>query len=220
MPVSTRYIQLKDEIARIANDCGRDPASITLVAVSKGHPWEQVQPAYAAGCRDFGENRLPEASEKMTHAPTDVRWHFIGTLQKNKVRKAVGSFALIHAVDTLEVAEKISLCSEELGLVTKVLLQANTSGEATKHGRTAGEWKRDFERVMALRGIQVEGLMTMAPLVEDQDRIRHCFASLRELRDEMGLQHLSMGMSHDYTIAIQEGATLLRIGTAIFGDNS
>ena len=122
MPVSTRYIQLKDEIASIANDCGRDPASITLVAVSKGHPWEQVQPAYAAGCRDFGENRLPEASEKMTHAPTDVRWHFIGTLQKNKVRKAVGSFALIHAVDTLEVAEKISLCSEEFGISDKSVI--------------------------------------------------------------------------------------------------
>ena len=204
------------EIARIARECGRDPTGITLVAVSKGYPWEQVEQAYRLGCRDFGENRLLEAFEKKAQAPSDVCWHFIGNLQKNKVRKAVGAFVLIHSVDSLELAEKISECSEEQGIATKILLQVNTSGEQTKHGQTPEEWRRDLERVMSLRGVNIEGLMTMAPFVEDEGVIRKCFSDLHVLKQEFGLHHLSMGMSHDYPIAIQEGATLLRLGTVLW----
>lgn len=218
------YLRILENIAEIAQRSGRDPSAITLVAVSKGYSWTQVQTAYSEGCRDFGESRLQEAFAKKVEAPTDIRWHLIGSLQKNKVRKVVGAFSLIHSVDTLEIAEKISECSHEAQLVTPILLQVNTSGEATKHGLTQKEWKRSLESILALPAIRIEGLMTMAPLVEDKKIIRACFADLRRMRDLLApqfvprhpFQHLSMGMSHDYPIAIEEGATLLRIGTALW----
>ncbi|MBA3958663.1 MAG: YggS family pyridoxal phosphate-dependent enzyme [Parachlamydiaceae bacterium] len=198
------------------------PSHIQLVAVSKGHPIESILSVYQTGCRDFGENRIQEALEKQTKMPSDIRWHMIGTLQLNKVRKAIGKFTLIHSVDTPELAQKISSCSLEQNLKTAILLQVNTSGELSKHGLSVEQWRKAFASVLALPGVHIEGLMTIAPLVEDKETIRRCFASLREFRDELEKQYkislpkLSMGMSHDYQIAIQEGATLLRIGSAIF----
>lgn len=218
------YRPLLAKIAEVAQACGRDPLAITLIAVSKGYPWEHVQPAYASGCRDFGESRLQEALPKISSAPLDIRWHLIGTLQKNKVRKAIGMFALIHSVDTPELAAKIDECSQEAGVVTPILLQVNTSGEATKHGLSEEQWQPHIETLLALPAVRIEGLMTMAPDVEDESVIRRCFGRLRQMRDHLSstfdcpFPHLSMGMSHDYRIAIEEGATLLRVGSALFGE--
>lgn len=226
MSKADSYIKIKQHIHSIAKGCGRDPKEITLITVSKTHPWEDIKVVYTAGCRDFGENRLQEALEKISDAPKDIHWHLIGTLQKNKVRKAIGEFSLIHSVDSLELAEKISECSQEADVVTSVLLQVNSSGEYTKHGLSCEEWRREFERVLSLPGIAVKGLMTIGPLSRDMALIRQSFRSLRELKEELQqvaegeatLEHLSMGMSNDYPIAIEEGATLLRIGSAILGE--
>lgn len=223
MSVYQKYCQIKENISHAAKQSGRDPDEITLIAVSKGYSWEAVQPAYEAGCRDFGESRIQEAMTKMDQAPNDIRWHFIGTLQKNKVRKVIESFSLIHSVDSVELAQKIAACSQELGIVTRVLLEVNTSGESSKHGLSPDDWKTDFLKINQLEDVSIEGLMTMAPYVEDVAIIKQCFGRLDELRKELqkmkggsSLRHLSMGMSHDYLLAIETGATLLRVGTALF----
>lgn len=189
-----------------------------MIAVSKTYSVDAVREVYGAGCRDFGESRVQEALPKIELGASDLRWHLIGTLQANKVRKVVGKFCLIHAVDSLELARKISSCSQEMGIESQVLLQVNTSGETSKRGLSAGQWEPHLNEVMALPNLQVEGLMTMAPLTEDEQVVRECFRRLRQFRDQLRLRHLSMGMSHDYPIAIEEGATLLRIGTVIFGE--
>lgn len=222
--ISENYAHILTDIAATAARYGRDPADITLVAVSKTHSAQEISSVYNAGCRKFGESRVQEALEKMPLLPKEVQWHLIGTLQSNKVRKAIGKFSLIHSVDNFELAQKISEASTSAGCVTPILLQVNTSGELSKHGLKLEEWKRHFEKVLNLSGVQVEGLMTIAPYVEDEQIVRNCFARLRHLRDELAvdfgishLRHLSMGMSHDYHIAIAEGSTILRIGSAIFG---
>lgn len=225
MTVAEKYLSLVSEIRKAAKNCGRHPEEVSLVSVTKGYPIEHVLPAYDEGARIFGENRIQEALTKMDAAPSDIAWHLIGTLQKNKVKKAVGKFALIHSVDSLELAEKISQVSDEQGETTAILLQANTSGETSKQGLDRAEWKRAFDKVLGLPALDVQGLMTMAPYTEDKSVIHRCFEDLRKLRDDLQLaagdhcllKHLSMGMSHDYPIAIAEGATLVRIGTAIFG---
>jgi len=216
MTVGERYRELFDEIVTVAVNCGRDPNEIKLVAVTKGYPLEHVLPAYDAGAKIFGENRVQEALLKIDQAPKEIDWHLIGSLQKNKVRKAVGRFSLIHSVDCVDLARKISEVSIELGIVTAILLQVNTSGEETKHGLTPLEFTEAWPSLLPLKGIDIQGLMTMAPFVEDPQIIRECFQELRLLRDKHGLKHLSMGMSHDWRLAIEEGATLLRVGSAIF----
>lgn len=224
--ISKAFKQLKINIARISEACGRNPEEIQLVAVSKTYPAELILEAYEAGCRDFGENRIQEVLQKIPLLPSDIRWHFIGTLQANKVNKGVGAFHLIHSVDSLELAYKISAVSQKREIVTPILLEVNTSGEENKHGLSKEVWLRCLKEIDQLPNIYLKGLMTMAPLTDDQDRIRDCFRSLRQLREAFKIQlknpaqfkELSMGMSHDYEIAIQEGATLLRIGTALFGE--
>lgn len=222
--VVDNYIKLVAEVKSLASSCGRDSREIKIIAVSKKHQWEEVRGAYEVGCRDFGENRVQEAEGKRVQAPTDVDWHLIGTVQRNKVRKILHHYHLIHSVDSIELADKISTCSVEEGLITPILLQVNTSGELTKHGLTASEWYAHFNHVTALPGIDVQGFMTMAPMSDEEGVIRACFRSLRMFKDRwnerLGIEksnHLSMGMSHDYRIAIEEGATLLRIGTLLFG---
>lgn len=224
MSVVDHYHRLKEEIAQTALTCGRNPEDIQLVAISKGQPWENIAPIYGEGCRNFGENRIQEALPKIEISPQDCRWHFVGTLQKNKVKKVIGHFVMIHSVDSLELAQKISEVSRQQNGKTAILLQANTSGEASKHGMTPEACFRDFGMILSLPGIDVQGMMTMAPLVEDEGMIHYTFESLRILRDRIvaeyqpsnGLPHLSMGMSHDFRQAIQEGATILRIGTKIW----
>lgn len=216
------YLEVKKNVVELAAKAGRNPDDITIVTVTKTHPLDELLPAYEAGSRDFGESRIQEALPKMESAPSDIRWHLIGSLQKNKVNKAVGRFVLIHSVDSPELAYKISEVSQKENLITPILLQVNTSHEATKHGLSPEEWRKYFERISTLPGIDLQGLMTMAPLTEDTRKIRQTFAALRLFKNELTeranrpIKHLSMGMSHDYPIAIEEGATLLRIGTSIF----
>ena len=225
MTIAERYSALMENIQDAARKNGRDPNEIALVAVSKGVPLDQVLALSQLGGRDFGENRIGEALEKKHRASAGLRWHFIGSLQKNKVRKAVGEFVLIHSVDSLELAKKISDVSSERQMETALLLQANTSGEPSKHGLPPEQWIEVFEQVLDMPNLSICGLMTMAPLTDDQAVVRKCFSMLRELRDTLRrqggnacrLDHLSMGMSQDYESAIAEGATLLRIGSALFG---
>lgn len=217
----SKLSHILQHIKEIAAECGRDPNDIQLVAVTKTHPWEQIASLYEEGCLDFGESRVQEAFAKRIHAPEEIRWHLIGSLQKNKVRKVIGQFSLIHSVDSYELAEKISTCSQEVGLKTAVLIQVNTSHEASKHGLTCEQWRSCFDELLELPALSINGLMTMGPHTDDKERIRESFSTLRHFRDELKeknptIQHLSMGMSHDYPFAIQEGATLLRIGTALF----
>ena len=217
MTPGQRYLALRVEIAELAKKYERNPEDITLIAVSKGHPKEHLESIYQAGARDFGESRVQEASEKIAATPTDIHWHLIGTLQRKKVPKAVGAFSLIHSVDSPELANKIATIAKEQNKQQSILLQVNTSGEKSKHGLTPQGWRNAVQDLLKMPSIKIEGLMTMAPLTNDKAIIRHCFAELRAFRDELGLKHLSMGMSQDYSIAIAEGATMLRIGTTLFG---
>lgn len=223
--MNTQYLNIRKQIDQIALESNRLPDEIILIAVSKKQPVEALEEVYEVGCRQFGENQIQEALAKKASLPKDISWHFIGTLQKNKVRKAVGSFALMHSVDSLELAQKIDVCSREAGCVTSILLQVNITGEQTKHGLAPHEWRQALPELLTLSSIRLEGLMTIGPFVENEDLIRQCFRELRMLKEEFQVicnrpdlfKHLSMGMSDDFRIAIQEGATLLRIGTSIFG---
>ena len=225
MSVVDRYLSLIADIETTMEKVGRNPSDVSLVAVTKGFSLDYVLPAYEAGAMIFGENRVQEALSKIENAPKELEWHLIGTLQKNKVRKVIGNFSLIHSVDSLELARRISELSRESNFVSEVLLQANTSGEESKSGLQPEEWIKNWDSILELEGLDVQGLMTIAPLVDDEEQIRRCFQDLRMLRDRMqkmagtrcNLKHLSMGMSHDYRLAIEEGATLLRVGTALFG---
>ena len=211
------YRHVQEKISQMAKQAGRDPQSITLVAVSKGHAWiPKSQDVYGAGCRHFGESRLQEALPKILESPNDIFWHFIGSLQKNKVSKVIQSFSLIHSVNDLELVEKIAQESQKAQLKTRILLQVNISQELTKQGFSEDALLKHFDTIRSLPHIQIEGLMTMAPLTENHQLIRSCFRRLRLLKEHLSLNHLSMGMSHDYPIAIEEGATLLRLGNAVF----
>ncbi|MBA3603131.1 MAG: YggS family pyridoxal phosphate-dependent enzyme [Parachlamydiaceae bacterium] len=222
-PIINSYLKLINTIEEKAKNCERNPQDISLVVASKGHSWSEVEPLYASGQRLFAESRIQELEGKIIEAPKDVVWHYMGPLQKNKVRKAISMSALIHSVDSLELARKIAKCSFEASLTTNILIQVNTSGERTKQGMTIEECKAACDEILNFPCIAIQGLMTIAPLTEDKTLIHSCFASLRKLQETLkecyGAQtfpHLSMGMSHDYLIAIEEGATLLRIGSAIF----
>lgn len=226
MSAHENYEQLKEEVYNLAQIHGRDPHEIKIVVITKNQMWTQIMPVYQAGSRDFGENRLQEALPKMEAAPKDCCWHFVGSLQRNKVKKVLGRFVMIHSVDSIDLAKKISECSTLINEKTPILLQINTSGEVSKHGMSPEACFRNFAELMSLPGLDIQGMMTLAPLVEDEGLIHYTFESLRLLRDRVvdeyrpskGLPHLSMGMSHDYKMAIAEGATLLRIGTKIWSN--
>ncbi len=222
--IESNYSRIQQSIAAAAEKCGRQPGDIKLIAVTKTVGWPEANVLYDMGQRDFGENRLHQAFEKMAVAPQDCAWHLIGTLQSNKVAKAIGHFPLIHSVDSLALAQKISQQSQKANLTTSILLQVNTSGEISKHGMTPQECRHNFEQIAQLPALSIQGLMTMAPFSSDEKLVRSCFAGLRQLRDALRvvsnhqklLPHLSMGMSHDFQWAIAEGATIVRIGTALF----
>lgn len=210
-----KYIQIRNRISSL------NPA-VKLVVVSKGQSLSSMQEVYETGCRTFGENRAQEALSKQQALPNDIYWHFIGSLQRHHLPKIIGHFSLIHSVDTPALAAAIHERSLKKGISTPILLQANTSGEPSKRGLSPNEWKRAFLPLLSLTGIHIQGLMTMAPLTNDSSLLHRAFASLRILREDLEqisgkpLSHLSMGMSNDYEIAIQEGATVVRIGSAIF----
>ena len=211
------------EIAAAAARAGRAPEEIELVAVSKKQDAEKIHAAEVAGQRLFGESRVQEAQVKLPLLSSRLRWHFIGTLQKNKIRQALPLFELFHSVDSLDFAEDLQRIADEEGVSPRVLLQVNVAGEASKHGFSPDALRRELESVLSLGRLTVEGLMTIPPLAPTAEDSRRYFVSLRELRAELEraaavkLPHLSMGMSGDFAVAIEEGATLVRVGTAIFG---
>ncbi len=214
---------VRSEIASAALRSGRHAGDVELVAISKTHPPEKIVEAIEAGQELFGESRVQEALAKIPALPGRLRWHFIGHLQSNKVRKVLPYFELIHGVDTLDLARDIDRLAAELGIHPRVLLEVNVSGEGSKHGFAPETLERHLEELLLLPRVQVEGFMTMAPLAPEAEASRKFFASLRELRDrlaqKMGVPFatLSMGMSGDYRVAVEEGATLVRVGSAIFG---
>jgi len=206
-----------------ADAAGRDPADITIVAVTKHVGVVEVRQAIAAGCIDFGENRVQEFLGKYGLFP-DVNWHFIGTLQTNKVKDVVGRACLIHSVDSLRLLEHVDRVAETHGVVQNVLLQVNVSCEASKHGMTAEEAEETLRASLELPAVNVTGLMTIAPYARPEDvrwvfrDTARLFASLAAMRfNDIDLCDLSMGMTNDYKVAIEEGSTIIRIGRAIFG---
>jgi len=232
---------VQEHIAAACVRAGRHPSEVTLVAVSKTFPAEAVLEAYRLGLRDFGENRVQEAGEKIPNlkslvsnlqSPTsDLRWHLVGHLQSRRAREAVDLFDAIHSVDSVKLADKLNRLCMEAGRVMPILLECNVSGEASKYGfplSTAVErarWWADVEAILRMPRVCVEGLMTVAPLVADPNGTRPFFRALRQLRDDLaaqfpqvGWRHLSMGMTDDFEVAIEEGATMIRVGRAIFGE--
>jgi pyridoxal phosphate enzyme (YggS family) len=213
-------------MAEAAKKSGRTPNEVELVAVSKTHPAEKIQAAAEAGQTLFGESRVQEARVKIPLLSSRLRWHFIGHLQKNKIRPALPFFELFHGIDSCALAQEMQRIADENGSRPRVLLQVNVAGEASKHGFSPQELRHNIENLLSLGRLTIEGLMTIPPLAPQAEMSRHHFVALRELRDAMErefslrMPHLSMGMSGDFEIAIEEGATLVRIGTAIFGQRS
>jgi len=205
----------------MAQACERSRRSvdeITLVAITKGFEAQVVRAALDSGIRDFGENRVQEAEEKIAQLKDlrpAVTWHMVGHLQSNKAKVAVGLFDIIHSVDSIKLAEILNRRAEK---PLTVLLEVNVSGEVTKTGFSLGELAAAAKEIAQLTNLNLMGLMTVAPFVPDPEEVRPVFRKLRELRDSLGLKQLSMGMTDDFEVAIEEGATMLRVGRAIFGD--
>jgi pyridoxal phosphate enzyme (YggS family) len=224
--ISARLDGVRGRIARAARRAGRLPDSVRLVAVSKTVPAEIVRAAAAAGQIDFGENKVQEALQKIS-ATADIRigWHFVGYLQSNKARKAAQAFACIHSVDRADLLHRLDAAAAETGATPELLIQVDLGREPTKHGAAEEEVRVLFGRAGSCRAVRVIGLMTLPPFAEDPEASRPFFRRLRELRDELAgsgvpatmVRELSMGMSHDFEVAIDEGATIVRVGTAIFG---
>ena len=219
--------EIRERIERAARAAGRSPEGVQLVAVSKTFPVESISSAISAGQTCFGENRVQEAEPKI-RALCDLHrleWHLVGHLQSNKARKACELFDVIHSLDGIRLAEKLSQACLEIGRQISVLLQVDLGDEETKFGADPAQVRGIVETVSDLKGIRLDGLMTMPPFFEDPRQARAYFARLRELLESLeserpgclGRRHLSMGMSHDFEVAIQEGATMVRIGTSIFG---
>ena len=220
--------QVKQRIQLACQRVGRSTNDVTLVAVTKGRPLEELKELYDLGVRDFGESRVQEAELKQEALPKDIRWHLIGSLQSKKANKVVGRYSLIHSVDSLELAKKLDSASEKQGLSTSVLLEVNISKELSKHGFLKEGLESCFSDIFALKALKICGLMTMAPkIVEEQNEcaVREVFSGLRKMLVELqkhdqklesSFKKLSMGMSQDFEIAIEEGATLIRVGSLLF----
>jgi pyridoxal phosphate enzyme (YggS family) len=221
--IADRLLDVQNRIANAAQRAGRSAAEIELVAVSKAQPPEAVHAALDAGQALFGENRVQEARAKIPLLPGRVRWHFVGHLQKNKIRHALPLFELFHGIDSFEIARDVSRIAVETGALPQVLLEVNVAGESTKFGFTPERLRARIEEVIALERLTVKGLMCIPPPQVDAENFRKFFISLRELRDRLqdelriSLPQLSMGMSGDFEVAVEEGATIVRVGTAIFG---
>ena len=223
MGFAENLASIRQRIAAACARAGRDPASVTLLAVSKGMPPESVREAAACGLSLFGENKVQEARAKIPLCPGRLRWHLIGHLQSNKCRDAVQLFEMIHGVDSLALAEELNKWTERQAKTLRLLLEVNLAGEATKFGFRPEQALADLAAINALPKLEIHGLMTIAPWTPDAEKVRPVFRRLRELRaqcdERLGapLPHLSMGMSGDFEVAIEEGATIIRVGTALFG---
>ncbi len=224
--VAENLERVREQVAEAAAKVGRAVDQVQLIAISKTHDAGKVRAAYQAGQSLFGESRVQEARAKIPELPSNLRWHFVGHLQKNKIRHALPLFELFQSVDSLALAQEISRIADEEGMHPRVLLEVNVAGEGSKFGFARTALRGEMEQLLALRRLTIEGLMTIPPLAEKAEASREFFAQLREFRDalekefDLKLPQLSMGMTTDFTVATEEGATLVRVGTAIFGERS
>lgn len=217
---------IEERIAKACERSGRSRDSVTLICVTKTKPVEMLQEAYDAGQRNFGENKVQEIIRKKPLLAEDIKWHMIGHLQRNKVRQLIGQTVMIHSVDSLRLAETISAEAEKAGIVMPILIEVNAADEEGKFGVAPDRAEALIRAVSPLKGIHVEGLMTIAPYTDDPETNRQYFARLRELAvdigqkciDNVSMNVLSMGMTGDFEIAVEEGATHVRVGTGIFGE--
>jgi len=222
-PIAENLERVKSQIADAVKKSGRALNDVELVAISKTHEAEKVRAALDAGQQLFGESRVQEAREKIPLLPAASRWHFVGRLQKNKIRHALPLFELFHSVDSIGLAREMNRIADEEGLRPRVLLEVNVAGEGSKIGFTPDSLRAEIKALLELPRLTIEGLMTIPPLAPEAEASRQYFVALRELRDRcaaqlhINLPQLSMGMSGDFGVAIEEGATLVRVGTAIFG---
>lgn len=225
--IGRRLDDVRGRIRAAAERAGRDPGSVRLVAVSKTYPAEHVLAAFAHGQRDFGENKVQEGLQKIAGtAENSIRWHIIGHLQSNKARKAAEAFDWVHAIDGVPLLRKLDEGAAGVGRRPKALVQVDLAGEATKFGATPDEVPAIFAAAAELKAVELVGLMVLPPAVDDPADARPWFRRLVALRDELAaagvppsrLVELSMGMSHDFEVAIEEGATIVRVGSAIFGE--
>jgi pyridoxal phosphate enzyme (YggS family) len=217
--------KVQERVAAAARRCGRDPSEVILVAVTKTQPPEVIQAAYELGLDHFGENRVEEAEAKVGQLPGDITWHMIGHIQSRKAKRVAPLFQVVHSIDSVKLARRLSHQCVRRSTPLPILLELNVSGEASKYGLEADEQIpfAAVEEIVALPYLEVQGLMTMAPIVIDPEEARPVFVRLRQARDELaaafpqfGWRHLSMGMTDDFEVAIEEGATIIRVGRAIF----
>ena len=216
---------VEEHVQEACKRAGRSREEVTLIAVSKTKPLEMLQEIYGEGVRDFGENKVQELCDKMEQLPSDIRWHMIGHLQRNKVKYIVGKVALIHSVDTYRLAEEINIQAKKRGIIVPILVEVNIAGEENKFGTTAEDAMLLVEEISKLENVRIRGLMTIAPFVENPEDNRLYFRKIKQLSvditnkniDNVSMEILSMGMTGDYEVAIEEGATMVRVGTGIFG---
>ncbi len=225
--IASNVQKIRESIRQAAFRVGRDPSTVQLVAATKTVSPRLLLEAYEAGVRIFGENRLQEAQEKMPviGLRQGLAWHFIGRMQRRKLKDIVGKFSLLHSVESMEQARGIDAVAGKLGIQQDILLEVNVAGEETKGGFPCGNMPEAMEQIGRLPHVVIRGLMTLPPFSDNPESARPYFSELRQLRDSLaqqglsysGVEELSMGMSHDYRVAIEEGATMVRVGTAIFG---
>lgn len=224
--ISENIDLIEQRISEACKRAGRNRDSVTLICVTKTKPVDMLREAYEKGQRDFGENKVQEINRKRPELPADIRWHMIGHLQRNKVRQLIGQTCMIHSVDSLRLAETISEEALKAGIVMPVLIEVNMAEEDSKFGVSAAQAETLVREAADLKGIRIEGLMTIAPYTEDPETNRVYFARLKELAvdigekciDNVSMGVLSMGMTGDFEVAIEEGATHIRVGTGIFGE--
>ena len=220
MSVAEQLTRVRERMAAACRRAGRSPDEVTLVGVSKGVPAQRVAEAHAAGLQDVGENRVQEAAAKIEALAAQgvrPRWHLVGHLQTNKAKTVTGLFAILHSVDSVRLAQALSRRARE---PLPILLEVNVAQEASKFGFTPQEVTSALRSIVDLPNLDVRGLMTVAPQTDQPESVRPVFQRLRELRDELGLRELSMGMTNDFEVAIEEGATMVRVGRAIFGERA
>jgi pyridoxal phosphate enzyme (YggS family) len=216
--------RVRAQIAEAAKKSGRNIEDVDLVVITKTHPTEKVREAIEAGQTLFGESRVQEARVKIPDLPSNLRWHFVGHLQKNKIRHALSLFELFHGLDDVDLAQQMDRVAAEEGMYPRVLLEVNVAGEGSKFGFQPNKLREQMEELLALPRVTIEGLMCIPPLAKEAEHSRKYFVHLRELRDALEkefavkLPQLSMGMTQDFVVAVEEGATLVRVGTAIFGE--
>ena len=224
--ITENLATVEQKIQAACQAVGRKREEVTLIAVSKTKPISMLKEVYETNIRDFGENKVQELCQKMDELPSDIRWHMIGHLQRNKVKYIVGRVSLIHSVDTYRLAEEINIQAKKKNIIVPILVEVNIAGEDSKFGTSAEDAILLVEEIARLENVRIQGLMTIAPNVADAEENRPYFRKIKQLSvdimnkniDNVSMKVLSMGMTGDYTVAIEEGATLIRVGTGIFGE--